>query len=159
MKKFTIALAALAISGCSGGRADGELDPGKWKQTATIRSIEVPGAPEQVQKMLQGMTGKATSSESCMTPAQAKVGVRSLASQMQQGDCSSEGFKAAGGKISGKLTCKVGGKEMAMSVDGTYEPAKIAMKADMETEHPAAPGGKAVIHMDMVAERVGDCAK
>ncbi|MFM5906064.1 MAG: DUF3617 domain-containing protein [Novosphingobium sp.] len=159
MKHFPVAILALSLAACSGGRADGELDPGQWKQTATIKSIEVPGAPEQVQKSLQGMAGKANSSESCMTPAQAKVGVKSLASQMQQGDCKTDGFQSAGGKLSGKIVCTVSGKEMVMNVSGAYEPTKIVMKADMETSHPAAPQGKAVIHMDMVAERTGDCAK
>ncbi len=162
MKKISLILLLAATAACSKGMADGELTPGNWKQTATIKDITVPGAPPQVVAALKGMVGQTKTEENCMSAAEAKAGVKAMAQGMQKGagQCTSDGFTSGGGKMAGKITCKTGaGGDAVMTINGTYDPKKLDMTADMETANPAMPGGKAIIHMQMVAEHVGECKK
>lgn len=162
MKAALIALPllALTLASCS-GRADGELEPGQWKQTVTIKSIEAPKAPPQAQEAMDKMAGKVTTNESCMGADEAKQGVKSMAEAIQQGGkCTAGKFETAGGKISGKFDCKLTATgSSAMELTGNYEPTKITMNAKNTETNPSVPGGVAVINLEITAERVGECKK
>jgi hypothetical protein len=157
MKKILLTLPALALlSAC--GSADGELTAGNWKNTMTITKFEIPGAPPEVAKQAGAMVGKPQSTEACMSPAQAKLGVRDFSSAMQKGDCKMEDFKQGGGKMSGNMVCTGGGfGAPKMKMDGTYTAEKIAMTLGGEVVEPKIPGGKANIEMSITSERIGDC--
>ncbi len=162
MKAALIALPALALtlSACS-GRADGELEPGQWKQTVTIKSLEAPKAPPQAQQALAKMAGKVTTNESCMGADDAKQGVKSMAEAMQQGGkCTVGKFETAGGKIAGNFDCKLtAAGSSTMELTGNYEPTKITMNAKNTETNPSVPGGVVVVNLEIKAERVGECKK
>lgn len=161
MRYIPIVLLAAALAGCGSRRADGEVDPGKWRQTVTIKSVELPGAPPEVAQLMQAMVGQSKSEEICMGPEQAKTGVKDLSKGFDRGDCSAADFTTSGGKIDGKVSCKAkdGASTAEMVIGGTYEPTKIDMTADISGTNPETSGIKMVIRMQMQAERIGDCAK
>ncbi|MFM5953622.1 MAG: DUF3617 domain-containing protein [Novosphingobium sp.] len=163
MIRTLLPLAALAALGaCS--KADGELNPGNWKTTMKINSFEVPGAPAEMQKQIKDrmamLTSRSQTSETCMTAAQAKAGVREISQKAQQGDCKLDPYTQGGGKMSGTLKCTNGmfGAD-GMKMDGTYTENKVDMTMVAEMMQAPVPGGKATIKMSVVSERTGDCAK
>lgn len=157
MKKILLTLPALALlSAC--GSADGELTAGNWKSTMTITKFEVPGAPAAVAQQASAMVGKPQSTEACMNPAQAKLGVRDFSSSMQKGDCKMEDYKQGGGKMSGRMVCTGGGfGAPSMAMEGTYTKEKVSMTLSGEVTEAKIPGGKANIEMSLSSERIGDC--
>lgn len=144
--------------------ADGELTPGNWKTTMKVTSFEVPGASstvqEQIDERMAKMRDAGQSTESCMTPEQAKAGVRDFSKKSQQGDCTLDPYTHGGGKMSGTLKCKGGqfGPD-GMKMDGTYSDNKVDMAMAADIQQPSIPGGKATIKMSVVSERTGDCKK
>lgn len=160
---FTLAatsLLALALAACS-GKADGELNPGNWKQTVTIKSIEAPKAPPQAQQALARMAGKSESQESCMTAADAKEGVKGMSKALQQGgQCEVQSFDTKGGKITGKLACKLSSAgSSTIEMGGTYDPDHIVMTAKTTEKNPQIPGGEVVVGIEFKADRTGECKK
>lgn len=157
MRKTLITLPALALLAACGS-ADGELKPGNWKSTMTITKFEIPGAPAAVAQQASAMIGKPQSTEACMSPAQAKAGVRDFSSAMQKGACKMEDFKQGGGKMSGKMVCTGGGfGAPTMKMDGSYTKEKVSMALAGEVTEAKIPGGKANIEMSLTSERIGDC--
>ena len=152
----TLPLLAL-LAAC--GKADGELDAGNWKNTMTMTKFDIPGAPPEVAARVKAMLGQSQVTESCMSEAEAKAGVRTMSSDMQQGDCTMEDFEQGGGAMSGTLVCKgkgsFGAPKMAMT--GTYTPQKVTMVMSGEMTDANLPGGKANMEMTLTSERTGDC--
>lgn len=160
MQRYIAVLLVASLAAC-GGRSDGELTPGNWRQTVTVKSATLPDAPaamqSQVAQMTAAMTGKTQSREQCMTPAEARAGVEAMSRGMQDGNCTSQGFETGGGKITGRMTCTSGTTQAELVMNGTYEPEKIVINADMTMNEPRAPGGKVQMNMEMTATRIGDC--
>jgi Protein of unknown function (DUF3617) len=153
-------LLALVLTACS-GKADGELNPGNWKQTVTIKSIDAPKAPPQARQALARMAGKTESQESCMGPVDAKEGVKGMSKALQQGgQCEVQAFDTKGGKISGKLACKLSAAgSSTIEMGGTYDPDHIVMTAKTTEKNPQVPGGEVVIGIEFKADRAGECKK
>lgn len=154
----TLTLLAL-LAAC--GKADGELEPGNWKNTMAMTKFDIPGAPPEVAARAKAMLGQSQTTEACMSEDEARAGVRTMSSSMQQGQCSMEDFKQGGGTMSGTLVCKGAGSFGApkMAMTGTYTPTKVAMVMSGEMTDDKLPGGKASMEMTLTSERVGDCKK
>ncbi len=158
MKRLIAVLPALAIlSAC--GAADGELTPGNWKDTMTMTKFDIPGAPAEMAEQMKSMLNKPESTEECLTPVNAKAGVRQLASTVQDEGCEVKDYKQGGGKMSGVLVCKgtSGLTTPHLAMTGTYTAEKVEMAMAGEVVDSEMPGGKANIEMTMVSERIGDC--
>lgn len=107
------------------------------------------------------MLGQSQVTEACMSEDEARAGVRTMSSSMQQGQCSMEDFKQGGGTMSGTLVCNGAGSFGApkMAMTGTYTPQKVTMVMAGEMADDKLPGGKANMEMTLTSERIGDCAK
>jgi len=158
MKQALAALPLLALLAAC-GKADGELDPGNWKNTMAMTKFDIPGAPPEVAARAKAMLGQSQTTEACMSEAEAKAGVRTMSSSMQQGECTMEDFKQGGGTMSGTLMCKGTGTAPKMAMTGTYTPQKVTMVMAGEMTDDKLPGGKANMEMTLTSERTGDCAK
>lgn len=158
MKHAIATLPVIAILAAC-GQADGELNPGNWKNTMAMTKFEIPGAPPEVAERAKAMLGQSQTTEACMSPEEAKAGVRTMSSGMQQGDCTMEDFKQGGGTMSGTMVCKgmtgIGAPKMAMT--GTYTPDKVTMVMSGEVTDDKLPGGKANMEMSLTSERIGEC--
>jgi hypothetical protein len=160
MKQMLAALPLIALLAAC-GKADGELNPGNWKNTMAMTKFDIPGAPPEVAERAKAMLGQSQTTEACMSEEEAKAGVRTMSSSMQQGDCTMQDFKQGGGTMSGTMVCKgnsgVGAPQMAMT--GTYSPDKVTMVMTGAVTDDKLPGGKANMEMTLTSERIGDCAK
>ena len=152
----TLPLIAL-LAAC--GQADGELNAGNWRNTMAMTKFDIPGAPPEVAERAKTMLGQSQTTEACLSEAEAKAGVRTMSSAMQQGDCTMEDFKQGGGTMSGTMVCKgnsgVGAPRMAMT--GTYTADKVTMVMAGDITDDKLPGGKASMEMSLTSERIGDC--
>lgn len=159
MKYALMLLPAVALlSAC--GQADGELTPGNWKSTMTMTKFDIPGAPIAMAQNAKAMLGKSQSTDSCVTPAMAKAGVKDMSSSMQQGDCKMEDYKQSGGKMSGTMKCTSSAMgATSMKMDGSYSADKVNMTLSGEIADAKLPGGKANIEMTINSARTGDCKK
>lgn len=159
--KRTIAALPLIVLLAACGKADGELDPGNWKNSMAMTKFDLPGAPPEVAARAKAMLGQNQTTEACMSEDEARAGVRTMSSSMQQGQCTMEDFQQGGGTMSGTLVCKgaggFGAPKMAMT--GTYTPQKVTMVMAGEMSDDKLPGGKANMEMTLTSERIGDCAK
>lgn len=156
-RAFAILPLVAILAAC--GTTDGELTPGNWKSTMTMTKFEIPGAPPEVAARAKAMLGQSQSTDSCMSAAQAKLGVRDMSSSMQKGDCKMEDFTQGGGKMAGTMVCTgttgFGAPKMAMT--GTYTAEKVDMTLSGEVSDSKLPGGKANLEMTISSARTGDC--
>lgn len=158
MTRSLTLLPLIALLGACGS-ADGELTAGNWKNTMTMTKFDIPGAPPQVAQQAQAVVGQPQSTEACMTPEQAKAGVRDFSSELQDGDCTMDDFTQGNGEMSGTMVCTggpMGATTLAMT--GTYTAEKVDMTLAGELNDTSLPGGKATIEMALTSERIGECA-
>ena len=167
---------ALSLAGCS-SETDADVDgdgvvsqeqmaeaakyavkpaPGKYKSTARLVDVDIPGAPDNVVEMMRGSMGEQTS-ETCLTQEDADKGFEEMAKGSQNGDCTTNKFVVNGGDIDAEMTCAIPGQgEMKMTMDGTGTSTNMDMTMTMEGEMPGM--GPAKMTMKIVSERIGDCA-
>ena len=105
---------------------------------------------------MKAMLSKAVTTESCVSPEQAKRGVEIMKEQMARGQCQFEKFEASGGKLDSAFTCMTAeGMQMRAASTGTYSEtgSTVAAKGEM-----TGPGGVQMrVEQTMVTERIGDC--
>ncbi len=180
MRKVTaftlLALSAAALAACGqsasdsaeGGAAAGkdalanaaevafQMQPGKYRTTVSITKLEIPGMPGGMGDQMKAMLSKAVTTESCVSPEQAKRGVEIMKEQMARGQCQFDKFEASGGKLDSAFTCKTAeGMEMRAASTGTYSDtgSNVSAKGEM-----TGPGGVQMrVEQTMVTERIGDC--
>jgi hypothetical protein len=144
-----------AGAGGGGSAASGvSLQPGEWEMKTEVVNVTAEGMPPG---MAEGMKQSAASStRTCMTPEDAKGPKGELFTGDKTGNCKSEGFSWAGGKISGKTTCGDGASgKTVMTMDGQYSAQSIDMTIKSETD---VAGRGVSMEMRMSGRRVGECS-
>lgn len=118
--------------------------PGKWVTTTTVLAASMPGAPPQVTAM---MKGRPTTVTSCITPADAANGPRTLA-EKSNGRCSYTQFSMAAGRLNTAMSCKGG---MTARSAGSYTPTSLSLDGTM------TGAGGMIVKMHTEGRRVGAC--
>lgn len=156
VKLENASLAEVAEATKAGGGAD-EFQPGQWKTTTEIVSIDMPGMPKEVADQMGKSIAQASASEHCMTPEEAKKPSEALA--RDNGECRFETFSMSGGKLDAKMRCQPAGQPgtMEMAMAGTYKPDRYEATADMKISQPGAQGKEMTMKIKTVSERIGDC--
>lgn len=168
--QMMITAAALALAACGssanksggdgsaaatgGGGAGVSLQPGEWEMKMEVVDVKAEGLPAG---MADGMKKSASStSKTCMTPEEAKGPKGDIFAGDKSGNCKSEGFKWAGGRIEGKTTCpgQGGTGQIVMAMNGTYSPQKIDMTMKTQTDLMGKP---MTMEMRVSGHRVGEC--
>jgi hypothetical protein len=128
---------------------DIRLQAGQWEVTTEIANMSAPGMPEGVGGMVKMAP---TTIRLCMTEEQVQKPNADLFTGKQDGNCTSEGFSAAGGRVNGTVTCRGGpsGGDMKMAMDGRF--ASTSYEMNMKTEMTGA-----TMDMTVRGRRVGDC--
>ena len=164
-----LGVAALALAACgssdksggngsapaaSGGGSGVSLQPGEWEMKTEVVNVTAEGLPPGI---AEGMKKSASATtKTCMTPEEAKGPKGDLFSGDKSGNCKSEGFSWAGGRIKGKTTCtgQGGAGKTVMTMDGTYSAQNIDMTMKSETDL----AGKAMnMEMRVSGHRIGEC--
>lgn len=170
---LTITAAALALAACGGSeKSDGSgteaaatggggggsgvsLQPGEWEMKMEVVDVKAEGLPAG---MAEGMKKSAsTTSRTCMTPEDAKGPKGDIFAGDKSGNCKSEGFKWAGGRIEGRTVCpgQGGAGETTMTMAGTYGARNIDMTMKSETDLMGKP---MTMEMRVSGKRVGECS-
>lgn len=161
----------LALGACGGGDKDAgdagenaaraansspsagvQLQPGEWEMTQHTLDISAPGMPAGAADM---MKPGPVSVKTCITPEQAQKPGAELFSGETDSSCKQEGFKAAGGEVSGTVTCSGdGGGKTVMKMDGDFSPTQFDIHMEMVVE---AQGTQMTTKMRSTGKRIGDC--
>ncbi|GMM92751.1 DUF3617 domain-containing protein [Qipengyuania sp. MTN3-11] len=147
----TISMEEAAREAESGGI---KPDPGQYRSTVELVSVDIPNAPPQVVEMMKNsMNGE--SSEYCLTAEEAEQGFERMARESSEGDCSFERFDADGGDIDAVMVCNQQGGQLRMTMEGTGTRTSSQMRMTMEGDMP----GMGEMSMTLTAdhERIGDC--
>lgn len=129
-------------------------EPGQYRGTVELVSVDIPNAPPQVVEMMKSSMGS-QSSEYCLTPEEAERGFERMAEESGEGDCSFERFDADGGDIDAVMVCNQQGNEMRMTMQGTGGATSSQMRMTMEGEAPGM--GTMTMTLRSNHERIGDC--
>ena len=128
--------------------------PGEWEMKTEVVNVKAEGMPPG---MAEGMKQSASSTtRTCMSAEDAKGPKGDLFTGDKSGNCKSEGFSWAGGKISGKTTCGTDSSgRTVMTMDGQYSPQSIDMTIKSATN---VAGREVAMEMRMSGRRVGECS-
>ena len=131
---------------------EGFVRPGKWQSTVKIDKMDMPGMPPEVQTQMKGMMAQAHTSESCLTPEEAKQPKANFFSGNE--NCRYDHFKMGGGRIDAEMHCDQGGTTQVMQMAGTYSPDSYRMHM---TSKGGAAGQSMSMEMSVDAKRIGEC--
>ena len=131
------------------------IRPGKWLSSVTVEEMSVPGMPPQQAEQMKRMIAETQTSESCLTPEQAKQPKEQFFSGNES--CRYDHFRMGNGKIDAKMRCENGGNSQLMEMEGTYSPDSYQMR--MKTSGEAGGGQTMRMRMKVEAKRIGECTK
>lgn len=128
--------------------AQAQVRPGLWEASVTVQSIDIPGAPPQVARMMGGRT---TRQSYCLTPEQAAKGPQEMLKQNPS--CRFTKYSMSGGSISTEMSCTQDGGTMIARSTGSYTPTSFSVTSS------AAMSGKTSMRMtsSSTGRRLGDC--
>jgi hypothetical protein len=147
--------AAPAAAGQSGPAASGvSLQPGEWEIKMEVLDVKVEGLPPGLGESMKSQAGG--TNRTCMTPEDAKGPKGDIFTGDKTGNCKSEGFKWADGRINGKTVCpgQGGTGEMVMTMAGSYSPQSLDMTMETRTGMMGKP---MTMKMRVSGHRVGEC--
>ncbi len=143
---FAVTIGAL-IAGAAFGQAAG-VQPGKWEIAVTVNSMEMPGLPAGIAKM---MVGKTTRIKHCITPADAARGPQDLLKAGKA--CTFSKYSLVGGKMNSEFTCTSGGQVTTTVSSGRFAPTEFTA-----TGRAVATGSTPMtMTSTSVGRRIGDC--
>lgn len=139
-----------------------KIEPGQWKATTEVVSIDMPGLKDE--RMLKAITdgmkqSKATNFEHCVTPEEASKPSSEMFAGKNNGNCVYDKFDMGGGRISATMSCNPPDKtsKMQMAMAGTYSPTAYDMTMDMKMTNAAMPGGGMTMKAHTKGARTGVC--
>jgi len=136
-------------------KAEGTIQPGKWRSTMTVEEMKMPGMPAETQDRMKDMFAQAKVSETCITPEEARQPSAKMFAGNDQ--CRYDHFTMGGGKIDAEMHCNQAGAKQTMTMTGTYSPDSYAMH--MSTQTAGSDAGDAIsMKMRVEAKRIGQCA-
>ena len=153
--------AMLALASCGGEStnatsnavaANVQIEAGAWEVTEHTLDMSAPGMPEGADEMMKpGPVTVAT----CITAEQAqKPGPDLFLGEMDAG-CTQEGFKAAGGEVSGTLTCGGNGAgKVVTKLDGSFDARGFDVHTQATEDQQGTP---MTIKRRFSGRRLGDC--
>jgi hypothetical protein len=140
----------------SGGAANPvgtALQPGQYRTTVTIVSMNMPGMPAGVAEKMQG---RPNVTEDCVTSDDvAELTRKSLVNEEEGQHCTENSITSANGRIQGTATCRNDdGGTYTMQMNGTYGSNHVDMTMNMSGQTPMGPMTQ---QMHMVTDRIGEC--
>lgn len=137
-------------------QAANRIEPGKWRTTVALATIELPGMPPAIADRVKARMAANANRErdTCVTPEMANKPPGEMLGAAD--NCRYETFKMGGGTLDAVMVCKGGGGpgEMRMTVSGDYGGARYDLATDMTM---TMPGGGMKMKARVKGERVGAC--
>jgi hypothetical protein len=135
---------------------DIRLSPGQWEYQIAFTKFDMGGdVPDGVAGMIREQMGKGMTIKHCLTPEEAAKNDASAFTGEGMKGCTVSKFDRSGGTIDMAMQCTEGGATRAMTMKGSFAPARYDMKIDQKIS-----GGPAPMTMSgtMTGKRTGDCA-
>ena len=130
MRKL-ISVALLLSPGAAAAQA---VQPGSWNVTSTAVTLDIPGAPAFLLRM---MKGKLKSERKCLTPEMASAGVAALLVPDPKAQCHLDSQQIAGGLYRQTLTCpQKRGTPIRITRSGSYDASGLTGRLDMDGQTP-----------------------
>jgi hypothetical protein len=158
-------VSVILVAGCSRGGPQ-QRQPGMWETRAKITSIQLTGAPAEIQARANSQVGQERTASECLTPEQARDPIAQMRSMMaQQGptaNCTFSDQVFSGGTIRVHGTCPAaGGGSAEIALDGTFTETTMQATMNVNAQGPASaqmPGVTGMrIAMETQSRRTGDC--
>jgi hypothetical protein len=160
----TAALVAAALGIGKGAATDQAataavaLQPGQWEMVTQIRSLEIPGAPAEVQARVRRQVSQAQTKQDCITPEEARdplPQMRRMVTQSGGPSCQFTDQVFGGGVIRIGATCPGPGGQgsQRMSMVGSFTATTMQMTIALDTQGAAAMSMTAGLR----GRRIGDC--
>lgn len=134
---------------------DGLVNPGKWVSTVQIEDMQMPGMPPEAAEQMKRMMAQTHSSESCLTPEEAKQPKGDFFGGNE--NCRYDRFRMGNGKIDAEMRCEQQGMTQVMKMDGTYSPDAYSMRMTSNTSGGPGGAGNLSMRMKVDAKRTGEC--
>ena len=131
------------------------VNPGKWKQTVTLVSIDAPGMPPEAKAMMQKAMDRVQEHEVCLTPEQARSPKEDFFAGADK-NCRYDHFQWGDGKIDLKLNCKHPNATQTMAMTGAYQPDSYTMAMTL-TNQGRSPTEAMTMKTKVDAKRIGAC--
>jgi len=137
----------------SGAAVGAALQPGQYRTTVTIVSMNMPGLPAG---MAEKMRARPNVTEDCVTSDDvAELTRKSLVNEESGQHCTENSITSANGRIDGTATCSNGdGGSYTMQMHGAYGSNHVEMDMTMSGQTPMGPMQQ---QMHMVTDRIGEC--
>lgn len=129
------------------------IRPGKWLSSVTVEEMSMPGMPAQTAEHMKRMIADTHTSESCVTPEQAREPREQFFSGNE--NCRYDHFRMARGRIDAKMRCESRGTAQLMEMTGTYSRESYEMR--MKSSIDRADAQPVQMQMKVEAKRVGEC--
>jgi len=128
-----------------------QIQPGQWETVSTVKSVDMPGAPPQIAKMMNGQTTRITH---CVTAEDAAKRPEQLVKQ--DGSCKMVNFSMRGGTLVSEMRCTRQGQTMTVKTAGRFTPT-----AYTATSSAVASGGRMNMRIEssVAGRRTGPCTK
>jgi hypothetical protein len=161
-------VAAILVGACSkGGNGTAQRQPGMWETKAKITSLQLTGAPPEIQARANSQVGQERTASECLTPEQARDPVGQMRQMMAaQGsmaaNCTFSDQTFAGGVIRVHGTCPAaGGGSAEINLEGTFTETTMQATMNVNASGPASaamPGVTGMrIAMETQGRRTGEC--
>lgn len=133
--------------------------PGLYSQSMTISKFEIPGAPPEVAKAMQGAMTKAQEHQFCLTAEMAEQGYREMFDKVGgNGGCKYDRFDVSGGKIDAVLKCANATEgQGTITMSGTVSEEGSDVNVSVDQQGGKAPMANTKIAMHVTSKRIGDC--
>ncbi|WP_239806557.1 DUF3617 domain-containing protein [Croceicoccus hydrothermalis] len=132
-------------------------DPGQYRQTITVNTLDMPGAPDEIVAQVRSAIEQNATRTYCLTPEQASEGFADQFRRVTENeDCTWNRFGVDDGDVDALLTCGGGADgEVTIAMEGNV--SSTGSRIDMRMNQTNAAMNMDIV-MTMESERLGDCA-
>lgn len=178
-----LSLAAVSLSGCKKEQAASPQgaspagpaaanaaalprpEPGLYRSTMTLVSLDAPGMPPAMATQMKGMFARRQGgNEFCLHPDEAQKGYEERVKKLAgRPNCAFDRYAAGGGSLDAQLTCSgEQGAKTVLGMKGQMTPTGSDVTMTMDQSAPHMPQGSPMaggmkMTMRVKSERIGDC--
>ncbi len=161
---LAIGIAAIAITACS--RGPDQRQPGEWETQITLKTVEIPGAPQQMIEAMRARGATGQTGRECLTAERARDPLAEMRRMLTQGEgarCNFSDQVFSGGTIRIHGTCPgpSGQGSAEVALDGTFTETTLQATMTVNAQGagvvpiPGATGMRMVT--EMRGRRIGEC--
>ena len=154
---FLTPFALAAMAGCA--PAPDQIQAGQWEIVTELRSVDMPGAPAEVQQQIRSQIGRPDSAPGCLGPEQVRTFLqvtRQLLTQGQAANCTFTDETYAAGSMTQHASCPGPAGQPANTISFNGHFSRTTFNGTVNVERPT-PRGPVRFMATLRGRRLGDC--